>query len=257
MPRDAGEQRRGAAARSRLPDLASLRRPPDGAARAACCGAAEHASGAGPGGARTTPSGSPRRSPGCSAASRRSTTRSTAPTRRPAVTRSATSTGRSRARLPDGSPYSALNPDTYYWAHACFVEHLITATDTFIRRLSRQEKEQIFAESITWFERYGVSARGTPRTYAEFVDYFERTLEQRLVAHRTASYGVGYATKGWPRPERVPATAVVAGQATGQRDQLLDHDRRDAAAGPRDPRPAVGRRSRAALPAVRERLAAR
>ena len=109
-----------------------------------------------------------------------------------------------KGNLPDGTPYSALNPDTYYWAHACFVEHLITATDTFIRRLGREEKEQIFGESITWFERYGVSTRGTPRTYDEFVDYFERTLEQRLVAHRTASYGVGYATKGWPRPARVP-----------------------------------------------------
>ena len=109
-----------------------------------------------------------------------------------------------KGRLPDGSPYSALNPDTYYWAHACFVEHLITATDTFIRRLGEAEKEQVFRESITWFERYGVSSRGTPQTYAEFVDYFERALEERLVAHRTASYGVGYATKGWPRPSRVP-----------------------------------------------------
>ena len=109
-----------------------------------------------------------------------------------------------KGRLPDGSPYSALNPDTYYWAHACFVEHLITATDTFIRRLSEGEKEQVFAESITWFERYGVSSRGTPQTYAEFVAYFEHTLEERLVAHRTASYGVGYATKGWPRPKQVP-----------------------------------------------------
>jgi uncharacterized protein (DUF2236 family) len=109
-----------------------------------------------------------------------------------------------KGRLPDGTPYSALNPDTYYWAHACFVEHLITATDTFIRRLSRADREQIFAESITWFERYGVSSRGTPQTYAEFEDYFEHALEERLVAHRTASYGVGYATKGWPRPERIP-----------------------------------------------------
>jgi uncharacterized protein (DUF2236 family) len=109
-----------------------------------------------------------------------------------------------RGRLPDGAPYSALNPDTYYWAHACFVEHLITATDTFIKRLTRHEKEQLFAESITWFERYGVSSRGTPQTYDAFVDYFDHALEERLVAHRTASYGVGYATKGWPRPGRIP-----------------------------------------------------
>jgi uncharacterized protein (DUF2236 family) len=109
-----------------------------------------------------------------------------------------------KGKLPDGSPYSALNPDTYYWAHACFVEHLITATDTFIERLSRADKEQVFAESVTWFERYGVSSRGTPQTYTEFESYFEHALEERLVAHRTASYGVGYATKGWPRPRRIP-----------------------------------------------------
>jgi uncharacterized protein (DUF2236 family) len=108
-----------------------------------------------------------------------------------------------KGRLPDGTPYSALNPDTYYWAHACFVEHLITATDTFIRRLGDDEKEQLFAESITWFERYGVSARDTPRSYAEFTAYFQRMLDEELVAHRTASYGVGYATKGWPRPRGV------------------------------------------------------
>jgi uncharacterized protein (DUF2236 family) len=109
-----------------------------------------------------------------------------------------------KGKLPDGSPYSALNPDTYYWAHATFLEHLVVATDTFIRRLSDAEKEQIFAESITWFERYGVSSRGTPQTWAEFEQYWEHALDERLVGHRTAKYGVGYATKGWPRPQQVP-----------------------------------------------------
>jgi uncharacterized protein (DUF2236 family) len=108
-----------------------------------------------------------------------------------------------KGKLADGTPYSALNPDTYYWAHACFVEHLITATNTFIRRLSDAEKEQLVAESVTWFERYGVSSRGTPRTYAEFMAYFDTMLEERLEAHRTATYGVGYATRGWPRPKPV------------------------------------------------------
>ena len=44
---------------------------------------------------------------------------------------------------------------------------------------------------------------------SEVVDIYRwmvttRQLDERLVAHRTASYGVGYATKGWPRPKRVP-----------------------------------------------------
>lgn len=110
-----------------------------------------------------------------------------------------------KGKLPDGQPYSALNPSTYYWAHATFIEHLIVATDTFVKRLSDAEKEQLFRESITWFERYGVSATGTPQTYAEFQAYWQHALDERLVAHRTAAYGVGYATKGWPRPRQVPA----------------------------------------------------
>ena len=114
-----------------------------------------------------------------------------------------------KGTLPSGERYSALNPDTYYWAHATFVEHVITATDTFITRLGQAEKEQLFRESITWFDRYGVSATGTPQTYAEFTQYWEDVLAERLVAHRTAAYGVGYVTKGWPRPKRVPAPVWV------------------------------------------------
>ena len=118
-----------------------------------------------------------------------------------------------KGSLPTGERYSALNPDTYYWAHATFVEHLVVATETFIRPLSRAEKDQIIGEHVTWFERYGVSARGVPTTWAEFEDYWEHALAERLVAHRTARYGVGYATKGWPRPKRVRpwVWAVVSG----------------------------------------------
>ncbi len=112
-----------------------------------------------------------------------------------------------KGRLPadlGGRPYSALNPATYYWAHATFVEHLVTAADTFIRPLSTAEKDQLIAESVTWFARYGVSARSVPRTWAEFEDYWEDMLAHGLVRHKTAAYGVGYATKGWPKPGRVP-----------------------------------------------------
>lgn len=116
-----------------------------------------------------------------------------------------------KGKLPDGSAYSALNPDTYYWAHATFVEHMVTATETFIRPLTPAEKDQIIGESVTWFERYGVSSRsitgGMPRTWAQFEAYWEDALARRLVRHRVAAYGVGYTTKGWPRPRRMPRLA--------------------------------------------------
>lgn len=99
--------------------------------------------------------------------------------------------------------YHALDPDTYFWAHATFVEQVLYFADTFVKRLTESEKEQIYLESKTWYRRYGVSDRPMPATYAEFEQYWDRMLEQVLVAHPSAKYGVGYVTKGFPKPKAV------------------------------------------------------
>ena len=113
-----------------------------------------------------------------------------------------------KGKLPDGGPYSALNPHTYYWAHACFVDSMVAGVETFIRPLTLGEKDQIIAESVTWYHRYGVAepvldGEGIPRTWSEFARYFARMSDEELVRHRTAAYGMGYTTKGWPRPKRI------------------------------------------------------
>ncbi|PYE16840.1 uncharacterized protein (DUF2236 family) [Williamsia limnetica] len=105
-----------------------------------------------------------------------------------------------KGTMPDGERYHALNPETYYWAHATFVDALLTGTDRMIKKLTDAEKEQIYAESITWYRRYGVSDRPMPATYADFVEYWDRTVDEVLVPHKTARYGVGYVTRGYPLP---------------------------------------------------------
>ncbi|MDT5281873.1 MAG: hypothetical protein QOJ20_3068 [Mycobacterium sp.] len=108
-----------------------------------------------------------------------------------------------KGTMPDGQRYHALDPDTYFWAHATFVEQVLYFADTFVKRLSREEKEQIYLESKTWYRRYGVSDRPMPANYAEFERYWERMIDEIVVAHPTAKYGVGYVTKGFPRPKGV------------------------------------------------------
>ena len=103
-----------------------------------------------------------------------------------------------------GGRYHALDPDTYFWAHATFFDQVLYFTDTFVRRLSRAEKEQMYLESKTWYRRYGVSERPMPADYAEFERYWDRMVNDVLVAHPTARYGVGYVTKGFPQPAGVP-----------------------------------------------------
>lgn len=107
---------------------------------------------------------------------------------------------------PDGKPagrYHALDPETYFWAHATFVEQIYYFADTFVKRLTDAEREQIWQESKTWYRRYGVSDRPMPATYAEFEQYWDRMMDEVVVAHPTAKYGVGYVTKGFPKPKAV------------------------------------------------------
>ena len=115
--------------------------------------------------------------------------------------------------MPDGSRYHALDPETYFWAHATFVEQVLYFADTFVKRLTEAEKEQIYLESKTWYRRYGVSDRPMPADYAEFERYWDRMIDEIVVAHPTAKYGVGYVTKGFPRPKGVSPLAVAAGVA--------------------------------------------
>jgi uncharacterized protein (DUF2236 family) len=100
--------------------------------------------------------------------------------------------------------YHALDPDTYFWAHATFVEQVLYFADTFVKRLTGAEKEQVYLESKTWYRRYGVSDRPMPADYAAFERYWDRMLDEIVVAHPTAKYGVGYVTKGFPCPKAVP-----------------------------------------------------
>lgn len=108
-----------------------------------------------------------------------------------------------KGEMPDGNRYHALDPDTYFWAHATFFDQVLYFTDTFVRRLSRAEKERMYLEAKTWYRRYGVSDRPMPADYAAFERYWNHMIDDVLVAHRTAKYGVGYVTKGFPRPKGV------------------------------------------------------
>ncbi|HEY2214934.1 MAG TPA: cytochrome P450, partial [Acidimicrobiales bacterium] len=100
------------------------------------------------------------------------------------------------------SRYHALNPELFYWAHATFVDQVIYNTDTFIRRLSYEEKVQIFEESRVWYRLYAVSERGQPETYNDFLKYWDSMLE-RFVPTPTIMYATGYIRKGLPRPKKL------------------------------------------------------
>ena len=89
-----------------------------------------------------------------------------------------------------GRRYHALDPATYYWAHATFFEAQIATQELFGTPFTRTQKEQLYAESITWYARYGVSMRPVPPDYGAFERYWEEMLESVLEATSVARASV-------------------------------------------------------------------
>jgi uncharacterized protein (DUF2236 family) len=99
----------------------------------------------------------------------------------------------------EGRPYRALEPDTYYWAHATFFESQIATAELFGQPLSVAEKQRLYEESLQWYALYGVTSRPAPPDYAAFEVYWQEMLEQVLEPTETARWGFAHAGS-WPAP---------------------------------------------------------
>jgi uncharacterized protein (DUF2236 family) len=104
-----------------------------------------------------------------------------------------------------GRAYHALQPETYFWAHATFVDGQIATQELFGEALTRAAKEQLYRESITWYGRYGMSMAPVPRDYAAFEAYFAHMLEHVVEATPFARTALESATWMVPSPHaRLP-----------------------------------------------------
>jgi len=81
----------------------------------------------------------------------------------------------------DGGTYHSLHPETFWWAHATFQYMVEQVVDRFDRhQLTVREREQLYAEGIEWYRRYGVSDRPVPETRAAFQQHWDRCCEEVL-----------------------------------------------------------------------------
>ncbi len=83
-----------------------------------------------------------------------------------------------------GRRYHALNPETFYWAHATFFMLIVKVAEYFCGGLTEAEKRQLFAEHVQWYRMYGMSMRPVPESWEEFQEYWERTGRDTLEINR-------------------------------------------------------------------------
>ncbi len=80
-----------------------------------------------------------------------------------------------------GRRYHALDPATFWWAHATFQFMAEQVVDRFDRhRLTPDEREQLYREGVEWYRRYGVSDRSVPPDRAAFQAEWDRVCAEDL-----------------------------------------------------------------------------
>jgi uncharacterized protein (DUF2236 family) len=79
-----------------------------------------------------------------------------------------------------GRRYHALNPETFYWAHATFFMLVINVAEYFCGGLTEAEKRQLFDEHVQWYRMYGMSMRPVPKSWEDFQEYWQRVCRDEL-----------------------------------------------------------------------------
>jgi uncharacterized protein (DUF2236 family) len=76
---------------------------------------------------------------------------------------------------PD-TPYSALDPTLMVWVTAPLFDSAHVLYESFVRRLSDPEREQLYQEYVSWGELFGMPPDAMPPNYDSFRDWWPTAL---------------------------------------------------------------------------------
>jgi len=85
-----------------------------------------------------------------------------------------------------GRRYHALDPETFYWAHATFFMGTVLTADHFMGGITDAQKRQLFTEHIQWYRLYGMSMRPVPQTWEAFQEYWDHMCRTVLEDNKAA-----------------------------------------------------------------------
>jgi uncharacterized protein (DUF2236 family) len=82
---------------------------------------------------------------------------------------------------PDGTHYSALEPEAYAWVHATLLASYVHAHSYFGTPMSTKDTHRFYAEYRGLGRLIGVRERDLPDTWPHFQTYFRRTTRTTLI----------------------------------------------------------------------------
>jgi uncharacterized protein (DUF2236 family) len=88
---------------------------------------------------------------------------------------------RIRGTKPDGTPYSALEPEAYAWVHATLAEAIVGAHERFGRPFGPRQSSRFWSEWRALGRLLGIRDRELPEDWPAFRGYVAEMVEHRLV----------------------------------------------------------------------------
>ena len=86
----------------------------------------------------------------------------------------------------DGNKYYALDPEAYSWVHITGFDVIVRSHQLFGKKLTEEQQEQLFQEWRQFGLMLGVSEKFLPATQADYWDYFNRIIRERLAIESVA-----------------------------------------------------------------------
>jgi uncharacterized protein (DUF2236 family) len=134
-----------------------------------------------------------------------------------------------------GRRYHALDPATYWWAHATFQFMAEQVADRWsAHRLTAVQRAALYADGVEWYRRYGVSTRPVPPTRAAFQVEWDRVCSEVLELTPSARWVLDMVTSERlpPLPDLEGVSRRASGVArSGPARRLLGHPGRLVAIG--------------------------
>lgn len=79
--------------------------------------------------------------------------------------------------FPAGTPYDANDPELKLWVLSTITDSTLLVYERFVSKLSPEDRESYYADSLRVAELFGVPEAITPQTYDAFRLYFDRMME--------------------------------------------------------------------------------
>ena len=108
--------------------------------------------------------------------------------------------------------YDALDPELMLWVTAPVFDSALVLYEAFVRRLAGGEREQLYQETVTWGELFGMPREAMPPTYDAFRDWWpDRLVDESIFLTDTArQVGLNIALR-MPAPSPLQPAMRVAG----------------------------------------------